>query len=236
MSRPFSTTRPPIRLASRGVSRMIDKALTLLPEPDSPTNATVSPGATENETPCTTSRHAPSRRNAVVRFWTFEDGGGHPGPLSVRGRCARSPPPPCSARSPSPALRGRIAAVLLPPPAEEGDHAQRGGGGTSGCKRRGVRRAHRGLWMPRTGLVMRIRSLVRDRCARSAPSTMLRTVPPPPLREGGLPQSFLLRLRRRGTARSVVEAARAAANDAACVERIAVCGCQGRDWSCGSAL
>ncbi len=64
-SRPFSSTRPPVRLASRGVRRMIDKALTLLPEPDSPTSATVSPGATENETPCTTSRQL--RRDGTRR-------------------------------------------------------------------------------------------------------------------------------------------------------------------------
>ena len=36
---------------------MIESDVTLLPEPDSPTIATVSPGATSNETLRTTGRH-----------------------------------------------------------------------------------------------------------------------------------------------------------------------------------
>ena len=53
-----------------GISRMIDSAVTLLPEPDSPTIATVSFGAMSNETLWTTSFHFPSTRKAVVRSAT----------------------------------------------------------------------------------------------------------------------------------------------------------------------
>jgi hypothetical protein len=53
---------------------MIDNAVTLLPEPDSPTIATVSRGATSNEMPFTTVFHTPSTRNAVVRLRTASTG------------------------------------------------------------------------------------------------------------------------------------------------------------------
>ena len=50
-----------------GVSRMIESAVTLLPEPDSPTTATVSFGAMSKVRPFTTWRHRPSTRNEVFR-------------------------------------------------------------------------------------------------------------------------------------------------------------------------
>ena len=46
---------------------MIESAVTLLPEPDSPTMATVSFGPMEKERFRTTGRHSPSTRKAVVR-------------------------------------------------------------------------------------------------------------------------------------------------------------------------
>ena len=53
-----------------GVSRMIDSAVTLLPEPDSPTTASVSFGAMSKETLRTTGFHSPSTRKEVVRLRT----------------------------------------------------------------------------------------------------------------------------------------------------------------------
>jgi len=53
-SRPLNRTRPPtIRPAGTATSRMMDSALTLLPQPDSPTSATVSPSWMSQETPST---------------------------------------------------------------------------------------------------------------------------------------------------------------------------------------
>ena len=53
-SRPLKTTCPDtIRPAGWATSLMIDSAVTLLPQPDSPTSATVSPSSTSHETPST---------------------------------------------------------------------------------------------------------------------------------------------------------------------------------------
>ena len=49
---------------------MIESAVTLFPEPDSPTIATVSFGPIEKERSRTTGRQPPSTRKAVVRSWT----------------------------------------------------------------------------------------------------------------------------------------------------------------------
>ncbi|MET3889451.1 hypothetical protein ABIE41_000527 [Bosea sp. OAE506] len=49
---------------------MIDSAVTLLPEPDSPTTATVSFGAMSKETLRTTCFQAPSTRKEVLRLLT----------------------------------------------------------------------------------------------------------------------------------------------------------------------
>ncbi len=53
---------------------MIDSEVTLLPEPDSPTIATVSPGMTLKEMSFTTVRHSPSARKDVVRLETERTG------------------------------------------------------------------------------------------------------------------------------------------------------------------
>ena len=68
---------------------MIDNAVTLLPEPDSPTIATVSRGATSNEMPFTTVFHTPSTRNDVVRLWTASTGPAAVMPFARQciGRC-----------------------------------------------------------------------------------------------------------------------------------------------------
>ena len=62
------------RLLAAGSSPMIDSAVTLLPEPDSPTIATVSRCPISNEIPFTTVVHSPSTRNAVVRLRTARTG------------------------------------------------------------------------------------------------------------------------------------------------------------------
>ena len=48
-----------VRASRGGKSRMIESAVTLLPQPDSPTMPSVSPGNTSNETP-STARVTPS--------------------------------------------------------------------------------------------------------------------------------------------------------------------------------
>ena len=51
---PLKRTLPPVmRARSGGISRTIDRAVTLLPQPDSPTIPKVSPGKSANETPST---------------------------------------------------------------------------------------------------------------------------------------------------------------------------------------
>jgi hypothetical protein len=54
---------------------MIESAVTLLPEPDSPTTARVSFGAMSKETFRTTGFHRPSTRKDVVRLLTDRMGG-----------------------------------------------------------------------------------------------------------------------------------------------------------------
>ena len=50
--------------------RMTDSALTLLPQPDSPTRATVSPGRTSHDTPSTARTTPPEVVNWVCRSRT----------------------------------------------------------------------------------------------------------------------------------------------------------------------
>ncbi|MGX1320365.1 hypothetical protein AB7M17_003818 [Bradyrhizobium sp. USDA 377] len=73
-SLPASVTRPSTRPISFGTSRMIESAETLLPEPDSPTIATVSRGAMSNETLRTTGTHCRSSMKEVVRPATDSTG------------------------------------------------------------------------------------------------------------------------------------------------------------------
>ena len=55
----------PLTSARRGVSPMIERAVMLLPEPDSPTTPRTCPGAIENDTPRTASTTPSS-----VGIWT----------------------------------------------------------------------------------------------------------------------------------------------------------------------
>ena len=53
-SRPLNRIRPPtMRPGGWGISLRIESAVTLLPLPDSPTTASVSPALTSNDTPST---------------------------------------------------------------------------------------------------------------------------------------------------------------------------------------
>jgi hypothetical protein len=60
---------PTMRPGGQAISRRIDIAVTLLPQPDSPTTASVSPASTWIDTP-STARVMPSRvKNQVRRSW-----------------------------------------------------------------------------------------------------------------------------------------------------------------------
>src|SRR6476620_11404285 len=63
-----------IRPGGFGIRRSTDSAVTLLPEPDSPTIASVSPGSRWNDTPSTAVTVPRSVRNRVVRFLTSSSG------------------------------------------------------------------------------------------------------------------------------------------------------------------
>ena len=66
-SRPLSRTEPEMRANRSGSSRMTDSIVTLLPEPDSPTMATVSRASTSRLTSWTTGVQRPWRSSDVVR-------------------------------------------------------------------------------------------------------------------------------------------------------------------------
>ena len=65
--RPSNST-PPESLACGGRRPMMARAVTLLPEPDSPTRASVSPGATESEISRTAATGPRAEGNSTVRF------------------------------------------------------------------------------------------------------------------------------------------------------------------------
>src|SRR5436190_1970836 len=74
-SRPSKITRPAtVRPGGDAIRRRIDSDVTLLPQPDSPTTASVSPRSTENDTP-STARTTPSRvKKYVFRPCTSSSG------------------------------------------------------------------------------------------------------------------------------------------------------------------
>ena len=74
-SRPWKRMAPAILPGGSGISRRMDMEVTDLPQPLSPTIATVSPALTEKETP-STARLTPSGvRKWVCRFSTSRSGG-----------------------------------------------------------------------------------------------------------------------------------------------------------------
>ena len=88
-SRPDRRTEPSMRLVPSCRSRMIDSAVTDLPEPDSPTMATVSPVSMAKSRLRTTGTSAPSTRKEVVRPSTLRTGSVIV-PPSVAGRPHRA--------------------------------------------------------------------------------------------------------------------------------------------------
>jgi len=67
---PMRTVPPTIRPSPSGSNRMMDSAVTLFPQPDSPTIPIVSPRRTSNETP-STARTTPSRvKNRALKSRT----------------------------------------------------------------------------------------------------------------------------------------------------------------------
>ena len=105
-SLPLSLIEPSILLELGGVSRMIDSAVTLLPEPDSPTTASVSCGLMSKEMLRTTGFQSPSTRNEVVRFETERIGEVMPGP-SERSDWAAD-----RAQVPTPRPVGRVQSLV----------------------------------------------------------------------------------------------------------------------------
>src|SRR5262245_12115732 len=74
---PAKITSPlSMRPGGEGISRMMDSAVTLLPEPDSPTMATVSPASMSSETWSTAVSRPRSVLKRVVRLRTFSSGCG----------------------------------------------------------------------------------------------------------------------------------------------------------------
>src|SRR6266850_1810493 len=127
-SRPLNKTRPPrMRPAGAETSRMMLSALTDLPQPDSPTRATVSPARTSHDTPSTARTTPPAVENWVWRFWTSRRRSppcsmcaqssigpltgydAPPDPLRARlGRRVPSGANPTSRRAPPDPLRARL--------------------------------------------------------------------------------------------------------------------------------
>src|SRR5262245_15311881 len=84
---PSKLTEPPtVRPMRSGSRRSTDSAVTLLPQPDSPTMPSVSPGPTWNETPATARLTPSSVTKSVLRSLTSSRGG------------MLTSPPPCNAR------------------------------------------------------------------------------------------------------------------------------------------
>ena len=83
MSRPLSFTAPPtIRAGGSGSRRMMESADSDLPQPNSPTSATVSPAPTESDSP-STAFISPRRVNSVV-LRSRTSSGNHAGPRASR--------------------------------------------------------------------------------------------------------------------------------------------------------
>src|SRR3954471_1898519 len=87
---PSKCTEPRTVRGSRGgKSRMIESAVTLLPQPDSPTMPSVSPGETSNDTPSTARVTPSSVKKKVARSRTESSGvmlGASPSSLPLAGR------------------------------------------------------------------------------------------------------------------------------------------------------
>src|SRR5262245_48075421 len=74
MSRLSSSARPPIRLFAAGTRRSSESAVTVLPEPDSPTIASVSPAWRPNARSLTAGSQPVAPRNEVVNPCTDRTG------------------------------------------------------------------------------------------------------------------------------------------------------------------
>src|SRR5438132_9206449 len=81
-SRPLKRIWPPVILPGGATSLMIDIAVTLLPQPDSPTSATASPRRTLNETLSTACTAPSAVKKEVRRFFTSR--------IASRGSTSRS--------------------------------------------------------------------------------------------------------------------------------------------------
>ena len=75
MSMPLIVTSPLVKTLLFGSSRMMDRAVTLLPEPDSPTMPSALPRSSENDTLSVATSGPAGVANWVVRFRTSSTGG-----------------------------------------------------------------------------------------------------------------------------------------------------------------
>src|SRR5581483_9168061 len=116
-SRPSKITSPfSIRPGGEGIRRMIERAVTLLPEPDSPTSATVSPASMSKDTSSTAVSRPRSVLKRVVRLRTCRSGWAMCGPANTRlrrnwNRVGRAVSPPRKGRGTAPATS--VAHLLL---------------------------------------------------------------------------------------------------------------------------
>src|SRR5262245_51857556 len=106
------TSAPPNRIwpltsAPRGSSRSMARAVIDLPDPDSPTRPTASPGLTLIETSRRTLRCAPSTRSRTVRSSTSSSGS------ADRTAAAACPAPACTALIGAPPARHSLACLRL---------------------------------------------------------------------------------------------------------------------------
>src|SRR5438876_295323 len=73
-SRPSKETLPPTMRPGGGTRRMSERALTLFPQPDSPTSPRTRPASSANDTPSTARASPPSRKKEVRRSRTSRRG------------------------------------------------------------------------------------------------------------------------------------------------------------------
>src|ERR1019366_9255514 len=88
--RPSNSTAPDsMRPGGDATSRKIERAVTVLPQPLSPTRATVVPRGTSNDTPSTARTMRPSVRNVVTRSRTRRIGASSIAEAKAYHRCTR---------------------------------------------------------------------------------------------------------------------------------------------------
>src|ERR1051325_7670313 len=143
-SRPLKRISPPVIFPGCATRRMIDIAVTLLPQPDSPTSATASPRRTLNETLSTASTAPSAVKNVVRRFFTSSSASA--GLTSASATRAPGNPSGCFAGNETSVTRGMVAR-LTPESRQERSHL----GNPERKRRRKVHRAEESAHQRRLG-------------------------------------------------------------------------------------